>query len=130
MQIDDVGRLHVEPACLETRYILLVGATAPPPASYDIAIRDSRVLDGAGTQEIDARGRYVSPGFIWPVTDCGPLTTRRRERTFEGCPERSLSSGSDYYQRRLDFRTLRQRQRVLHVNAELPHRIFDLCVIQ
>ena len=72
---------------------LLVGAApAPEPAAepvYDIVIRGGRVLDGAGhpwitadvaiqdgriavvgvvagkgRQEIDARGRYVSPGFV------------------------------------------------------------------
>ena len=67
---------------------LLLGATAPTP-DYDIVIRGGRVLDGAGNpwvradvaikdgriveigrvtgrgaREIDARDRYVAPGFI------------------------------------------------------------------
>ena len=68
---------------------LLVSNAAPPAARYDIVIRGGRVLDGAGnpwvladvaikdgrivevgqvsgagSKEVDARGRYVSPGFI------------------------------------------------------------------
>ncbi len=68
---------------------LLLGATAPADPVYDIVIRGGRVLDGAGNpwvsgdvaikdgrivaigtvagagrEEIDARGRYVAPGFI------------------------------------------------------------------
>jgi N-acyl-D-amino-acid deacylase len=68
---------------------LLVSNAAPPGTAYDIVIRGGRVLDGAGnpwvladvaikdgriakvgqfsgsgSKEIDARGRYVSPGFI------------------------------------------------------------------
>lgn len=68
---------------------LLLGATAPADPVYDIVIRGGRVLDGAGNpwvsgdvaikdgkivaigtvtgtgkQEVDARGRYVAPGFI------------------------------------------------------------------
>ncbi|RYY38706.1 MAG: D-aminoacylase, partial [Sphingomonadales bacterium] len=68
---------------------LLLGATAPADPAYDIVIRGGRVLDGAGNpwvsgdvaikdgrivaigtvtgagrEEIDARGRYVAPGFI------------------------------------------------------------------
>src|SRR3546814_14346188 len=69
---------------------LLTGGAAPAPdPAYDIVIRGGRVLDGAGNpwvaadvaiadgrivrvgvvdgagkQETDARGRYVSPGFI------------------------------------------------------------------
>ena len=67
---------------------LLLGQSAQP-ASYDVVIRNGRVLDGAGnpwiladvaitdgkfvevgrvegrgTVEIDATGRYVAPGFI------------------------------------------------------------------
>ena len=67
----------------------LVSAAAAPSPKYDIVIRGGRVLDGAGNpwvradvaikdgrivkvgqvagsgrKEIDARGRYVSPGFI------------------------------------------------------------------
>lgn len=77
------------PFALAFAALLLGGAAAPPPAAYDIVIRGGRVLDGAGNpwitadvaikdgriaqvgvvagegkQEIDARGRYVSPGFI------------------------------------------------------------------
>lgn len=68
---------------------LLMSNAPPPPAEYDIVIRGGRVLDGAGnpwvladvaikdgrivkvgrlsgtgSKEIDARGRYVAPGFI------------------------------------------------------------------
>lgn len=68
--------------------LLLIGA-APPLPAYDIVVRGGRILDGAGNpwvrgdvaikdgrivrigsfkgagvQEIDARGRYVAPGFI------------------------------------------------------------------
>ena len=68
---------------------LMVSNAAAPPAQYDIVIRGGRVLDGAGNpwvladvaikdgriakvgqvagagrKEVDARGRYVSPGFI------------------------------------------------------------------
>lgn len=68
---------------------LLLGTTAPADPVYDIVIRGGRVLDGAGNpwvsgdvaikdgkivaigtvtgtgkQEVDARGRYVAPGFI------------------------------------------------------------------
>ncbi|MCR5870218.1 MULTISPECIES: amidohydrolase family protein [unclassified Sphingomonas] len=68
---------------------LLIGATAPADPMFDIVIRGGRVLDGAGNpwvsgdvaikdgkivaigtvtgtgkQEVDARGRYVAPGFI------------------------------------------------------------------
>lgn len=77
------------PFALAFAALLLGGAAVPPPAAYDIVIRGGRVLDGAGNpwitadvaikdgriaqvgviagegkQEIDARGRYVSPGFI------------------------------------------------------------------
>ncbi|MDT9597880.1 N-acyl-D-amino-acid deacylase family protein [Sphingosinicella rhizophila] len=69
--------------------ILLMGAANPPADPYDIVIRGGRVLDGGGNpwvradvaikdgrivqvgtvtgkgaQEIDAKGRYVAPGFI------------------------------------------------------------------
>lgn len=75
---------------------LLVSA-APPPA-YDIVIRGGRVLDGAGNpwiaadvavkdgrvvrvgtvagkgkREIDARGRYVAPGFIDMMDQSGEV---------------------------------------------------------
>jgi N-acyl-D-amino-acid deacylase len=68
---------------------LLISNTAPGTVEYDIVVRGGRVLDGAGnpwvladvaikngriikvgqvpgrgTKEVDARGRYVSPGFI------------------------------------------------------------------
>ena len=80
---------------------LLVGAAEPPPAAYDIIIRGGRVLDGAGNpwisadvaikngriaevgvitgrgkQEIDARGRYVSPGFIDMLDQSGRTLLR------------------------------------------------------
>jgi N-acyl-D-amino-acid deacylase len=82
---------------------LLAGAAAPvPPApAYDIVIRGGRVLDGAGNpwitadvaiqdgriarigviegkgkQEIDARGRYVSPGFIDMLDQSGRTLLR------------------------------------------------------
>jgi N-acyl-D-amino-acid deacylase len=75
------------------------GAAAPAPApDYDIVIRGGRVLDGAGNpwivadvavkdgriarigviptrgaREIDARGRYVAPGFIDMLDQSGRL---------------------------------------------------------
>lgn len=82
---------------------LLAGAAAPPPANpdYDVVIRGGRVLDGAGNpwitadvavkdgrivrvgvvegagkQEIDARGRYVSPGFIDMLDQSGRTLLR------------------------------------------------------
>jgi N-acyl-D-amino-acid deacylase len=82
---------------------LLVTAAAPPAPepSYDIVIRGGRVLDGAGNpwitadvaikdgriarvgvisgkgkQEIDARGRYVSPGFIDMLDQSGRTLLR------------------------------------------------------
>jgi N-acyl-D-amino-acid deacylase len=83
---------------------LLAGAAAPLPQSestYDIVIRGGRVLDGAGNpwitadvaiqdgriagigviegrgkQEIDAHGRYVSPGFIDMLDQSGRTLLR------------------------------------------------------
>jgi len=82
---------------------LLAGAAAPLPAApeYDIVIRGGRVLDGAGNpwiaadiaiqdgriariglvegkgkQEIDAHGRYVSPGFIDMLDQSGRTLLR------------------------------------------------------
>jgi N-acyl-D-amino-acid deacylase len=82
---------------------LLVGAAVPlpPEPSHDIVIRGGRVLDGAGNpwitadvaiedgriakigvvegkgrQEIDARGRYVSPGFIDMLDQSGRTLLR------------------------------------------------------
>src|SRR3546814_9619737 len=81
---------------------LLTGAAAPAPdPAYDIVIRGGRVLDGAGNpwvaadvaiadgrivrvgvvdgagkQEIDARGRYVSPGFIDMLDQSGRVLLR------------------------------------------------------
>ena len=82
---------------------MLAGAAAPaPPApAYDIVIRGGRVLDGAGNpwitadvaiqdgriarigviegkgkQEIDARGRYVSPSFIDMLDQSGRTLLR------------------------------------------------------
>src|SRR3546814_396069 len=81
---------------------LLTGAAAPAPdRAYDIVIRGGRVLDlagnpwvaadvaiadgrivrvgvvdGAGKQEIDARGRYVSPGFIDMLDQSGRVLLR------------------------------------------------------
>jgi len=89
------------PFALAFASLLLVGAAAPPPTAYDIVIRGGRVLDGAGnpwvtadvaikdgriarvgvieakgTQEIDARGRYVSPGFIDMLDQSGRTLLR------------------------------------------------------
>src|SRR5690606_1693774 len=72
-----------------------------PPADYDVVIRNGRVLDGAGNpwiladvairdgrfaavgvvdgrgrQEIDARGRYVSPGWIDMMDQSGAVLPR------------------------------------------------------
>ena len=91
----------IRPFALAFASLLLVGATAPPPAAYDIVIRGGRVLDGAGNpwvtadvaikdgriarigmieakgkQEIDARGRYVSPGFIDMLDQSGRALLR------------------------------------------------------
>jgi N-acyl-D-amino-acid deacylase len=81
---------------------LLAGAAAPAPEpAYDIVIRGGRVLDGAGNpwitadvaiqggriarigvvegkgrQEIDAHGRYVSPGFIDMLDQSGKTLLR------------------------------------------------------
>lgn len=83
---------------------LLTGAAAPPPegeAQPDIVIRGGRVLDGAGNpwvladvavragrivqvgtvtargkREIDARGRYVSPGFVDMLDQSGATLLR------------------------------------------------------
>jgi N-acyl-D-amino-acid deacylase len=79
----------------------LTNAAAPPEPVYDIVIRGGRVLDGAGNpwiaadvairdgriarigmiegtgkQEIDARGRYVSPGFIDMLDQSGRVLLR------------------------------------------------------
>lgn len=89
------------PFALAFASLLLVGAAAPPPAAYDIVIRGGRVLDGAGNpwvaadvaikdgriarvgvieakgkQEIDASGRYVSPGFIDMLDQSGRVLPR------------------------------------------------------
>jgi len=89
------------PFALAFASLLLVGAAAPPPAAYDIVIRGGRVLDGAGNpwvnadvaikdgriarvgvidakgkQEIDASGRYVSPGFIDMLDQSGRVLLR------------------------------------------------------
>ena len=89
------------PFALALASLLLVGAAAPPPAAYDIVIRGGRVLDGAGNpwvnadvaikdgriarvgvvdakgkQEIDASGRYVSPGFIDMLDQSGRVLPR------------------------------------------------------
>lgn len=80
--------------------LLLVGA-APPAPAYDIVIRGGRVLDGAGNpwvnadvaikdgiivrvgkvagkgrQEVDASGRYVTPGFIDMMDQSGSVLLR------------------------------------------------------
>lgn len=77
------------PIALILASLLATSAAPPPEPVYDIVIRGGRMLDGAGNprvtadvairdgriagigviegkgkQEIDARGRYVSPGFI------------------------------------------------------------------
>ena len=89
-------------ASLLTAASMLVSA-APPgePAAYDIVIRGGRILDGSGNpwisgdvaikdgrivrigrvatrgrEEIDARGRYVSPGFIDILDASGPVLRR------------------------------------------------------
>lgn len=81
--------------------LLLVGAAPAPGPAYDVVIRGGRVLDGAGNpwvtgdvaikdgkivhvgvvagsgkQEIDARGRYVSPGFIDMLDQSGRVLLR------------------------------------------------------
>src|SRR3546814_21098066 len=52
-----------------------------PWVAADVAIADGRivrvgVVDGAGKQEIDARGRYVSPGFIDMLDQSGRVLFR------------------------------------------------------
>lgn len=79
----------------------LVGAAPPAEPAYDLVIRGGRVLDGAGNpwisgdvaikdgriarighvdgrgrEEIDARGRYVSPGFIDMLDASGTILRR------------------------------------------------------
>lgn len=81
-----------------TAALLLLGASPAPPPQYDIVIRHGRVLDGAGNPwvradvaikdgrialigtvtgrgatEIDATGRYVSPGFIDMMDQSGEV---------------------------------------------------------
>lgn len=84
------------------RLALLIGAacliSAAPPPAFDLVIRGGRVLDGAGNpwvladvaikgdrivrigrvgergqREIDARGRYVAPGFIDMMDQSGAV---------------------------------------------------------
>ena len=91
--------------------VLLVGA-APAKPEYDIVIRGGRVLDGAGNpwvsadvgikkgliarigritgsgvKEIDARGRYVSPGFIDMMDQSGSVLLKN------GAAENKLRMG-------------------------------------
>lgn len=90
---------------------LLLAANAPAP-QYDIVIRGGRVLDGAGNpwisadvalkdgrvvqvgrvaghgaREIDARGRYVSPGFIDMMDQSGRVLLKN------GAAENKLRMG-------------------------------------
>lgn len=80
--------------------LFLIGS-APPPPDYDLVIRGGRVLDGGGNPwvaadvavkdgwivrigtvtgtaalEIDARGRYVAPGFIDMMDQSGAALLR------------------------------------------------------
>lgn len=92
--------------------LLVSAAPAPPEPGYDIVIRGGRVIDGAGnpwviadvaikdgrivavgqvpgtgTREIDARGRYVSPGFIDMLDQSGrvlPLDGSASNKLFDG----------------------------------------------
>jgi N-acyl-D-amino-acid deacylase len=89
-----------------------VRAQAPAAASYDVVIRNGRVLDGAGnpwiiadvaikdgrfvkigvipgrgTTEIDARGKYVSPGWIDMMDQSGGVLPRN------GLAENKLKMG-------------------------------------
>src|SRR3546814_16950043 len=63
-----------------------------PWVAADVAIADGRILrvgvvDGAGKQEIDARGRYVSPGFIDMLDQSGRVLLR------DGSAARKLPTG-------------------------------------
>lgn len=62
-----------------------------------------------------------------PVADRQLFAIEQRERTFREASERSLSGCSNF---ELDFDAFRQRQRFFHINAEVPHRIFDFGVTQ
>jgi len=47
----------------------VIDGTGAPPREADVAVRDGRIVAvgrdlGAGTEEIDARGRLVTPGFV------------------------------------------------------------------
>ena len=101
-------------ATLLTGAVLLTSgaASAQPAADYDIVIRGGRVLDGAGNpwvnadvaikdgrvaavgtvkargkREIDARGRYVAPGFIDMMDQSG------RVLPVNGAAENKLRQG-------------------------------------
>ena len=96
--------------------VLTLGSAAsgaqPPAPAYDIVIRNGRVLDGAGnpwiiadvaikdgrfvkigvipgrgTREIDARGKYVSPGWIDMMDQSGGVLPRN------GLAENKLRQG-------------------------------------
>ena len=47
----------------------VVDGSGGEPFAADIAVRDGRIIDigdiaGSGTEEIDARGNIVTPGFV------------------------------------------------------------------
>ncbi len=99
-------------AFLAGAMLIVPAASAQPAAEYDIVIRGGRVLDGAGNpwvnadvaikdgrvaavgtlkargkREIDARGRYVAPGFIDMMDQSG------RVLLVNGAAENKLRQG-------------------------------------
>jgi N-acyl-D-amino-acid deacylase len=60
----------------------LIDGTGNPWVYSDLAIKGDRIAAvgripaGAGTREIDAKGHYVTPGFIDPHSHCWPAISR------------------------------------------------------
>src|SRR5688500_8285780 len=60
----------------------LIDGTGNPWVYVDVAIKGDRIAAvgrvpaGAGTREIDAKGHYVTPGFIDPHSHCWPAISR------------------------------------------------------
>jgi len=95
------ARLHAIAVVVITAILVAAPAAQQPDAPYDLVIRHGRVLDGmgnpwivadvaikdghfakigmvtgAGKQEIDARGRFVSPGWIDMMDQSGAVLPR------------------------------------------------------
>lgn len=130
------GRRSIARRLLASSCGLLLAGAAPTEPAYDIVIRGGRVLDGAGNpwvladvavkdgriarigdikaagaEEIDARGRYVAPGFIDMMDQSGRvlLTSGGAENKLrmgvttliggEGGPPVAAAGISDYFSR-------------------------------